>query len=143
MKKVTFFALPILFVSLIIASSAHAGYPTRALPSNPSPVDGGSPCLASIEKEMSQGEIETRTIRLEAGQVYWFSASGCVRVDRIGIFVLNPSGMVLKEGHAVKPSFCFKARVTANYTFKLKVDSLEPGNHWGNVDSCVAKSNCD
>jgi len=142
MKKLIGVVFTVVVLSLSVNSFSECL--PRAGKADPAPVLkwGMSKCLGKITGEMKVGEDRTVTLKLVANQAYWFSASGCARVELIFIGVFGPEGVMLKTNTSSRPAFCFKTEEAGNYTFLLMLQKAEPKVKKSNVNSCITMSEC-
>lgn len=100
---------------------------------------GVSTCMVSIEDSFAQGETKSEEHYLEKGKNYLFSAGGCPRVGALGIYLLDKNGKVVKKNTGGKPSLCYQANQSGDYTIQVKVLSLVGSNTWGNMNACFSE----
>jgi hypothetical protein len=121
-----------------VAQSCH----TAPLQSDPTTASGG-PTLVRLAGDYKLREKGTRSVQLQAGQSYWFAASGCPRTDDIELTVIAPGGdtVLTQTGHVV--GGCVKPTKSGTYRLAVKPLSLRPGNDWGSIAAEGTKSSCD
>ncbi|KFB69720.1 hypothetical protein [Candidatus Accumulibacter vicinus] len=131
-------------VFLAVASGTAAAQSCHPAPlqSDPGSASSGA-SLVRLAGDYKLRETGSRTIRLQAGQSYWFAASGCPRTDDIELTVTAPDGATIlsRVGHTT--AGCVKPPKSGNYRIAVKPLSLRSGYDWGSIAAEGAKSSCD
>ena len=129
------------FVLALWATSADAQY-CRPDPRPANPAPAGESCRVQIVDNFNLNQEASRTVAVESGKSYWFAASGCPRMGRIRIAVLDGAGKTLKSDEGYSPSLCITAKNGGKYTIRVKAVSLTGSYTWGTIDACFSASNC-
>lgn len=99
--------------------------------------------LVRLAGDYKLRETGSRTIRLQAGQSYWFAASGCPRTDDIELTVTALDGTTVLSRVGNTTGGCVKPPKSGSYRIAIKPLSLRSGYDWGSIVAEGAKSNCD
>lgn len=94
--------------------------------------------IKNFVQTMTEGEAWTDVVYLESGKDYKFSASGCPRVNSIGLYIMDAKGTVLKEdNNSSTPSMCFTPDRSGNYRIKAVLESTVSGASSGKVKADI------
>lgn len=99
--------------------------------------------IKDFKKSMAEGESWTGIVNLMGGKNYKFSASGCPKVESIGIYIIdNNGGVVMQDSGTSTPSLCYKPSRSGAYKIKVVLESTVMGSNSGVVKANLEEG-CD
>ena len=129
-------------VAIAFAASTAQAQSCHPAPLRSDPSANPGATLVRVAGDFHLRESGMRSVRLQAGQSFWFNASGCPRTDSISLVVTDPDGKVVLERLGHVTGGCVKAASTGDYRVTVMPVSLRSGYDWGSIAAEGSKSSC-